>query len=69
MITYVRRTHRRKIQICKFENDADIAWTRLRDNEAAYDRYKIRPRILCDVSDVDTRTRIFGADVSLDSRF
>ncbi|KAL1624419.1 hypothetical protein SLS56_007823 [Neofusicoccum ribis] len=36
----------------------------LRDNEAAFDRYKIRPRILVNVSTVDTSTTIFGTKVS-----
>lgn len=37
----------------------------LRDNEAAYDRFKIRPRILSNVANVDTTTKIFGENVSL----
>ncbi|KAF2722720.1 FMN-dependent dehydrogenase [Polychaeton citri CBS 116435] len=36
----------------------------LRDNEAAFDRYKLRPRILRNVSKVDTSTTIFGSKVS-----
>ncbi|KAJ9144156.1 FMN-dependent dehydrogenase family protein [Pleurostoma richardsiae] len=34
-------------------------------NEAAYDRYRIMPRILRDVAEVDTSTTVFGAKVSL----
>lgn len=41
--------------------------TRLHDNVAAYDRYKIRPRILRDVSRIDTTTTLFGKRVSLHS--
>ncbi|KAJ6025867.1 hypothetical protein N7444_013546 [Penicillium canescens] len=37
----------------------------LRDNEKAFDRFKIRPRILSDVSSVDTSTTILGEKVSL----
>ena len=37
----------------------------LRDNEDAYNRFKIRPRILSDVADVDTTTTLFGQHVSL----
>ncbi|KAJ0328721.1 hypothetical protein COL922a_013122 [Colletotrichum nupharicola] len=35
------------------------------DNEEAYNRYKIRPRVLRDVSNIDTTTTIFGAKVAL----
>ncbi|KAL1798066.1 hypothetical protein ACET3X_004672 [Alternaria dauci] len=34
--------------------------TRLRDNVSAYDRYKIRPLILRNVSNLDSSTEIFG---------
>lgn len=34
--------------------------SRLRDNEEAYDRYKIRPRVLVNVDNIDTSTEIFG---------
>jgi (S)-2-hydroxy-acid oxidase len=37
---------------------------RLRDNENAYDRYKIRPRVLRNVSNLDPTTKIFGTAVS-----
>jgi (S)-2-hydroxy-acid oxidase len=33
---------------------------RLRDNVSAYDRYKIRPRVLRNVSHLDSTTEIFG---------
>jgi hypothetical protein len=36
----------------------------LRDNEEAYNRYKIRPRILVNVSNLDTSTTIFGTKVT-----
>jgi (S)-2-hydroxy-acid oxidase len=36
----------------------------LRDNEAAYDRYKILPRILVNVAKVDTSTEILGTKVT-----
>ncbi|KAI5480116.1 hypothetical protein MNV49_001776 [Pseudohyphozyma bogoriensis] len=36
----------------------------LRDNSAAYDRYKIRPRILKDVSNLDPSTTVFGSKVT-----
>lgn len=38
--------------------------TSVRDNEAAYNRYKIRPRVLRDVSNLDASTEIFGTRVS-----
>lgn len=42
---------------------------RLRDNERAYDKFKIRQRILVDVASVDTTTTIFGSEVSLPLAF
>jgi (S)-2-hydroxy-acid oxidase len=36
----------------------------LRDNEEAFRRYRLRPRMLRDVSTVDMRTRILGQEVS-----
>lgn len=39
--------------------------SRLRENETAFDRYKIRPRILKDVGNIDTTTEILGTKVSL----
>lgn len=36
---------------------------RLIENEQAYKRYKIRPRILVDVDNLDTSTEIFGVKV------
>ncbi|KAE8148605.1 FMN-dependent dehydrogenase family protein [Aspergillus avenaceus] len=36
----------------------------LRDNELAYSRYKLRPRVLRDVDGVDASTTIFGTKVS-----
>ena len=35
----------------------------LRENESAYDRYRIRPRILVNVEDIDTSTEILGTKV------
>ncbi|KAJ5403550.1 hypothetical protein N7509_003421 [Penicillium cosmopolitanum] len=35
------------------------------DNERAFDRFKIRPRILCDVSKIDTSTTFLGGKISL----
>ncbi|KAJ5227158.1 uncharacterized protein N7469_007164 [Penicillium citrinum] len=37
----------------------------LRENESAYDRYRIRPRILVNVEDIDTSTEILGTKVTL----
>jgi isopentenyl diphosphate isomerase/L-lactate dehydrogenase-like FMN-dependent dehydrogenase len=36
---------------------------RLRDNEAAFDRYKIRPRVLVNVDNIDTSSELFGKKV------
>jgi isopentenyl diphosphate isomerase/L-lactate dehydrogenase-like FMN-dependent dehydrogenase len=35
----------------------------LRDNEEAFDRYKIRPRVLVDTTNLDLSTTIFGTKV------
>lgn len=37
----------------------------LRDNEAAYDRYKIRPRVLVNVDHIDMTGEIFGCKTGL----
>ena len=41
-----------------------IKGNRVQDNEDAYNRYKIRPRVLKDVSNIDTSTEILGSRVS-----
>lgn len=40
-------------------NDLD----RLKDNEDAFNRYKIRPRVMKNVSIIDTAAEIFGVKV------
>jgi isopentenyl diphosphate isomerase/L-lactate dehydrogenase-like FMN-dependent dehydrogenase len=37
----------------------------LRDNVAAFERRKLRPRVLVDVSDVSTATTVLGAEIAL----
>src|SRR5215203_5216577 len=39
-------------------------WT-LRENEAAFRRWVLRPRVLVDVSSVTTATTVLGTDVSM----
>ncbi|KAL1639388.1 hypothetical protein SLS58_007969 [Diplodia intermedia] len=46
-----------------FNHGADDMTT-LYDNEAAYARYKLRPRILRNVGAIDTSTTIFGVKAS-----
>lgn len=41
-----------------------ISIVSLRENESAYDRYRIRPRILVNVAEIDTTTEILGSQVS-----
>ncbi|KAJ5738950.1 hypothetical protein N7493_002105 [Penicillium malachiteum] len=41
----------------------------LQENETAYDRYKIRPRILVNVENIDTSTEFLGTKVSLPFSF
>ncbi|KIX93919.1 uncharacterized protein Z520_10256 [Fonsecaea multimorphosa CBS 102226] len=45
-----------------FNDGADDMIT-LRDNEAAYDRYKIRPRVLVNVEDLHSSLEMFGAPI------
>ncbi|KAI1629221.1 (S)-2-hydroxy-acid oxidase [Exophiala viscosa] len=47
-----------------FNDGADDMIT-LHDNEAAYNRYKIRPRVLIDMSNLDSTTNMFGTKISL----
>src|SRR2546429_9867864 len=39
--------------------------TTLRENVEAFTRWKLRPRVLCDVGSVDTRTTVLGTEVAL----
>jgi isopentenyl diphosphate isomerase/L-lactate dehydrogenase-like FMN-dependent dehydrogenase len=47
-----------------FAGGAGDEWT-LRDNVEAYGRYRLRPRVLVDVTEVTTRTSVLGTDVSM----
>lgn len=47
-----------------YYNEGAMDLITLRDNEAAYDRYKILPRILVNVANVDTSTEILGTKVT-----
>ncbi|VUC29943.1 unnamed protein product [Clonostachys rosea] len=49
----------------EFLNHGAMDMITLKDNQASYDRFKIRPRILSNVADVDTSTQIFGQKVCL----
>lgn len=54
---------------------SDVAWAyyaggaadevTLRDNEAAWSRHRLRPRVLVDVADIDPSTRILGTPVTM----
>ncbi|ORY65125.1 uncharacterized protein BCR38DRAFT_340822 [Pseudomassariella vexata] len=46
-------------------NEGAMDLITLSDNEAAYNRYKIRPRILVNVDNVDTRSSLFGIETAL----
>ncbi|KAL1618583.1 hypothetical protein SLS56_010511 [Neofusicoccum ribis] len=45
-------------------NEGSMDLITVKANEAAYDRYRIMPRILRDVAEVDTTTTIFGSTAS-----
>jgi isopentenyl diphosphate isomerase/L-lactate dehydrogenase-like FMN-dependent dehydrogenase len=47
-----------------YAGGAGDEWT-LRENEAAFRRWVLRPRVLVDVSDVTTQTTVIGTDVSM----
>ncbi|KAL6252756.1 hypothetical protein RBB50_000475 [Rhinocladiella similis] len=47
----------------EYFNEGAMDMITLRDNEAAFDRYRIRPRILKNVSYIDTSTTIWGSKV------
>ncbi|KAI4595526.1 hypothetical protein KJ359_006872 [Pestalotiopsis sp. 9143b] len=46
-------------------NEGAMDLVTLRDNEAAYNRYKIRPRILVNVDNIDLSGEIFGVKTAL----
>ncbi|KAL4786869.1 FMN-dependent dehydrogenase [Aspergillus varians] len=48
-----------------YYNEGAMDLITLRDNEAAFDRYKILPRVLINVANVDTSTQMLGTKVSL----
>lgn len=45
--------------------DKQLKYSRLNDNEAAYLRYKIKPRVLVNVDNIDLSSSIFGLKVSI----
>ncbi|OGM42082.1 (S)-2-hydroxy-acid oxidase [Aspergillus bombycis] len=47
-----------------YYNEGAMDLITLRENEASFDRYKIRPRILINVDQIDTSTEIFGTKVA-----
>ncbi|KAI0435754.1 hypothetical protein F4803DRAFT_286060 [Xylaria telfairii] len=47
-----------------YYNEGAMDLVTLRDNEAAFDRYKITPRILVNVENIDMSTTIFGQKVA-----
>ncbi|KAJ2983200.1 hypothetical protein NQ176_g871 [Zarea fungicola] len=48
----------------EYYNEGAMDLITLRENETAYDRYRIRPRVLRDTSQLDTSTTIFGTKVA-----
>jgi (S)-2-hydroxy-acid oxidase len=49
----------------EYLNEGAMDLVTVKANEAAYDRYRIMPRILRDVSNVDMTTTLFGGKVSM----
>ncbi|GAB7332141.1 hypothetical protein MBLNU13_g04017t1 [Cladosporium sp. NU13] len=48
-----------------YYNEGAMDLVTLRDNEAAFDRYKIKPRILVNVDNIDTSSELFGKKTSM----
>ncbi len=48
----------------EFYNSGSTDQVTIRENSAAFSRYRLRPRVLVDVSGVDTSTTVFGQHVS-----
>ncbi|EOD51994.1 putative fmn-dependent dehydrogenase family protein [Neofusicoccum parvum UCRNP2] len=48
----------------QYINEGSMDLITVKANEAAYDRYRIMPRILRDVAEIDTTTTIFGSKAS-----
>uniref|UniRef100_A0A0B7K771 FMN hydroxy acid dehydrogenase domain-containing protein n=1 Tax=Bionectria ochroleuca TaxID=29856 RepID=A0A0B7K771_BIOOC len=49
--------------IIDYYNEGAMDLITLRENESAYDRYRIRPQVLRDLSNLDPSTTIFGSEV------
>ncbi|KAI6948015.1 hypothetical protein KC321_g18956, partial [Hortaea werneckii] len=48
-----------------YYNEGAMDLITLRDNEAAFDRYKIKPRILVNVEKIDTSGELFGVKTAM----
>lgn len=67
LISLVEFEHAAQRRICHmvWEYCAGVAdEITLRWNREAYDRLRLRPRVLIDVSKIDTRTKLFGAELA-----
>ena len=51
--------------IREFYNEGAMDLITLNENETAYDKFKIRPRVLRNVSNVDMSSSIFGQRISM----
>lgn len=51
-------------EFSEYFNEGAMDMLTLKDNEEAFNRYRIRPRLLTDVSDIDPSTTVFGTKVS-----
>ncbi|KAA8642599.1 alpha-hydroxy acid oxidase [Aspergillus tanneri] len=52
-----------------YHDDGSMDMVTLRENETAFDHYKIRPRVLVNVHEIDTSTSIFGCKVAFPLAF
>ena len=50
--------------ITEFINSGSLNQVTVKENSSAYAKYRLRPRVLKDVSGVDTRTNVLGSDIA-----
>jgi (S)-2-hydroxy-acid oxidase len=48
----------------EYYNSGATDQSTLRENSTVFDKYRLRPRVLADVSGVETTTTVFGKEIS-----
>jgi len=52
-----------------FYNGGSMDLNTLKENKSSYDRYRLRPRVMVDVTEVDTSTTCLGSNVAFPLEF